>query len=92
VLQNDCADAVETFDDGELGFVKTMRAHIDTGVQVRFFFDKHFVRDVIGGMLFEPDTSDEKLEAALAAFKNNRYEPSMAERGAYGASETTVSA
>jgi hypothetical protein len=70
VLQKECADAMEKFlNDEEVGFVNTMRAHIYTGVRVRFFFDKNIVRDVIGGMLFEPDTSDAKSEAALAVFQ-----------------------
>jgi hypothetical protein len=84
VLQNDSANEVEKFfDNGDVGFVNTMHAYVDTGMLMRFFFDKYIVRVIIGGMLFEPNTSDEKLEAALAVFQSAQDEPHMAERGAY---------
>jgi hypothetical protein len=53
----------------EVAYGNTLDAHLDEGESLFFWVRRNIVNCVVGDLLFDPNESDEKVEAALSIFK-----------------------
>jgi hypothetical protein len=55
----------------EVAYGNTLDAHLDAGASLFFWVRRNILNCVVGDLLFDPNESDEKFEAALGMFKED---------------------
>jgi hypothetical protein len=75
---------LEFFEVGScVPFASTIKSHLDIGGKLNFCIDEKIVTNIIDELLFDPATTDERIDAAMSIFKQNEGDEGENQAGAF---------